>query len=117
MDKHEEVFMSEVSRIRVVVAWPIMGNLAPKRRLGLSPPPGATRKTRETCYRIRREERSDNPFQERHHPPARTCPNSYVGLGINKSWEWVAINVDYRISSLTLFSSLAAFTRSSVRIA
>jgi len=77
MDKHEEVFMSEVSRIRVVVAWLIMENLAPKRRLGLSHT-GATRKTRETCYPIRREERSDNPFQERHRPPARTRPDSYV---------------------------------------
>lgn len=116
MAKHEEGFMSEVGRIRVVVASLIMENLAPKRRLGLSPT-GATRKMRETCYRMPREERADNPFQERHRPPARTCPDSYVRLGINKSWEWVAINVDYRISSLTLFSSLAAFTRSSVRIA
>jgi hypothetical protein len=117
MDKHEEVFMSEVSRIRVVVAWPIMGNLAPKRRLGLSPPRAllGRREKRITGYGEKNDQ--DNPFQERHHPPARTCPDSYVGLGINKSWEWVAINVDYRISSLTLFSSLAAFTRSSVRIA
>jgi hypothetical protein len=37
MDTHEEVFMSEVNRLRVVVAGLIIENLAPRRKICLRP--------------------------------------------------------------------------------
>jgi len=37
MDTHEEVFMSEVNRLRVVVAGLIIENLAPRRQIRLRP--------------------------------------------------------------------------------